>query len=33
MFEITQKAHEMVKDYLKDREEVPSVRIFLSEGG
>lgn len=33
MFEITQKANEMVKDYLKDREAVPSVRIFLSEGG
>lgn len=33
MFEITQKANEMVKDYLKDREVVPSVRIFLSEGG
>lgn len=33
MFEVTEKAHEMIKDFLKDREEMPSIRIMLSQGG
>jgi Fe-S cluster assembly iron-binding protein IscA len=33
MFEITEKASEMVKDFLKDKEETPSIRIMLSQGG
>jgi len=33
MFEITEKASNMVKDFLKDKEEIPSIRIMLSEGG
>ena len=33
MFEITEKASDMVKDFLKDKEEIPSIRIMLSEGG
>lgn len=33
MFEITDKASEMLKEYFKDREEIPSIRLFLNEGG
>ncbi len=33
MFEITDKASDMVKEFLKDKEEIPSIRIMLSEGG
>ena len=33
MFEITEKASDMVKEFLKDKEEIPSIRIMLSEGG
>jgi len=33
MFEVSDKAGEMMKDYLKDREETASIRIMLSEGG
>jgi len=33
MFEITDKANEMILDFLKDREDSPSIRIFLSQGG
>ena len=33
MFEVSEKASEMIKESLKDREEIPSVRIFFSEGG
>ena len=33
MFEITEKASGMVKEFLKDKEEIPSIRIMLSEGG
>ena len=33
MFEVTEKASEMIKDFLKDREEIPSIRIMLSQGG
>ena len=33
MLEITEKASEMIKDFLKDREEIPAIRIMLSQGG
>ena len=33
MLEITEKAIEMIKDFLKDREETQTVRIMLSQGG
>ena len=33
MFEVTPKAHEMVKEFLKDREDIPPIRIVLSQGG
>jgi Fe-S cluster assembly iron-binding protein IscA len=33
MFEVTEKASKMIKDFLKEREEIPSIRIMLSEGG
>ena len=33
MFEITEKANEMIQDFFKDKEEDPIIRIFLSQGG
>jgi hypothetical protein len=33
MFEVSDKASEMLKDYFKDREELPSIRLVLNEGG
>ena len=34
MFEVTDKAGEMMGEYFKDKEDVsPSIRITLSEGG
>lgn len=33
MFEVTVKASEKLKEILKDKEEIPSIRIVLSEGG
>ena len=33
MFEVTDQASKMIKDYLKDQEERPSIRIFLNPGG
>lgn len=33
MLEVTEKATEMIKEYLRDREEIPSVRIMLTQGG
>jgi Fe-S cluster assembly iron-binding protein IscA len=33
MFEVTEKASEMIKDFLNDREEIPPIRILLSNGG
>ncbi len=33
MFEVTEKATEMIKEFLKDRVEIPPVRIMLSQGG
>jgi hypothetical protein len=33
MFEVTQKASDMIKDFLKDRPIIPPIRIMLSQGG
>jgi iron-sulfur cluster assembly protein len=33
MLEITEKASEMIKDFLKDRDEIQAIRIILSQGG
>ena len=33
MLEITEKASEMIKDFLKDKDEIPAIRIMLSQGG
>jgi len=33
VLQITEKASEMIKLYLKDREEAPSIRLMLNEGG
>lgn len=33
MLQVTEKASEMIKDFLKDHEERPSIRILLSQGG
>lgn len=33
MFEVTEKASEMIKDYLKGRDDAPPIRIMLSQGG
>ena len=33
MFEVTQKASEMIKEFLKDEKEIPPIRIMLSGGG
>jgi len=33
MFEITEKASDKLKELLKDREDIPGIRIVLSQGG
>lgn len=33
MFEVTEKANEMIRELLKDHEEIPPIRIILSQGG
>jgi hypothetical protein len=33
MFQVSEKATEMLKEYFKDRESVPSIRIHLAPGG
>ena len=33
MFEVTEKAKEMIQDFFKDKEDDPVIRIFLSQGG
>lgn len=33
MVEITEKASEMIKEFLKDRDVIPAIRILLSQGG
>jgi len=32
MFEVTEKAIEMIKEYLKSRTEAPSIRILMQAG-
>jgi Fe-S cluster assembly iron-binding protein IscA len=33
VFEVTEKASEMIKDFLKDREGIPAIRLTLAQGG
>jgi hypothetical protein len=33
MFEVTEKASEMIKEFLKDKKQIPPIRIMLSGGG
>jgi hypothetical protein len=33
MFEITEKAGEMVKEALRNKNPIPSIRIIYNEGG
>lgn len=33
MFEVTEKASEMIKEFLKEKKEIPHIRIMLSQGG
>ena len=33
MFQVTEKASEMIKDYLKDKEANLGVRVTMYEGG
>ncbi len=32
MFEVTEKALEMIREFMKEREELPNIRIMLSQG-
>lgn len=33
MFEVTEKASDMIKEYLKDRPQIPPIRVMMSQGG
>ncbi len=33
MFQVSEKATEMIKDYFKDKGNTPSIRLLLSQGG
>jgi Fe-S cluster assembly iron-binding protein IscA len=33
MFQVTEKAHEMLEEFFKDKEGTNYVRIFISQGG
>jgi Fe-S cluster assembly iron-binding protein IscA len=33
MFNVSEKASEMIKDFLKGKEEDSNIRVFLSQGG
>jgi hypothetical protein len=33
MFEVTEKAVEMINEFLKDRNEACSIRVMMMEGG
>ena len=33
MFQVSEKASEMIKEHFKERETIPSIRIILSQGG
>lgn len=33
MIEVTEKASEKIKELLKDKDDIPGIRIALSQGG
>ena len=33
MFQVTEKATEMIREFLKDKEEIPHIRIIVAGGG
>ncbi len=33
MFSVSEKASEMIKEFLKNRTEAPSIRVLMQEGG
>lgn len=33
MFQVSEKATEMIKEHFKDKETIPSIRVILSQGG
>jgi hypothetical protein len=33
MFEVTEKAGEMIKESLRDKDPIPSIRVVYNEGG
>ena len=33
MFSVSEKASEMIQEFLKNRTEVPSIRVVMQEGG
>jgi len=33
MFNVTEKANEMIMEFFKDKKETPIIRIFMSQGG
>jgi Fe-S cluster assembly iron-binding protein IscA len=33
MFQVSEKASEMIKNYLKDKEENLAIRVMMQEGG
>jgi len=33
MFEVSEKATEMIKEAMRDQEEIPSIRVVFNEGG
>jgi Fe-S cluster assembly iron-binding protein IscA len=33
MFSVSEKASEMIKEFLKNRTEPPSIRVVMQEGG
>lgn len=33
MFQVTEKASEMISDFLKDKDDNSYIRVFLAQGG
>lgn len=33
MFQVSERATEKIKEYFKDREEIPTIRITLTQAG
>ena len=33
MFQVTEKASEMINNFLEDKEDTSYIRVFLSQGG